>query len=194
METYLAHHGILGMKWGVRRYQNEDGTLTEAGKLRSRKLQDKALKNYNKSLKDAKKRDQMTAKYATKKAYYARQAAKVKSGAYNSPFTKLNSFLGGNQKQRMLAKADALEAKGLMYQVRIDKWQARVDKGEALARKYLQKAERFDSSVMGASRDLAKWKVEKIVADFSGAPVIKSQNDKSANYIVPHDLYKKLVV
>lgn len=30
----LAHHGILGMKWGVRRYQNEDGTLTEAGKKR----------------------------------------------------------------------------------------------------------------------------------------------------------------
>ena len=29
---YLIHHGILGMKWGVRRYQNKDGTLTDAGK------------------------------------------------------------------------------------------------------------------------------------------------------------------
>ena len=29
---YIAHHGILGMKWGVRRFQNEDGSLTQAGK------------------------------------------------------------------------------------------------------------------------------------------------------------------
>jgi hypothetical protein len=31
---YLKHHGILGQKWGIRRYQNPDGTLTNEGKKR----------------------------------------------------------------------------------------------------------------------------------------------------------------
>lgn len=45
----LSHHGIKGMKWGVRRYQNEDGSLTPAGLKRQQK--------FDKELKTAKKLD-----------------------------------------------------------------------------------------------------------------------------------------
>lgn len=57
MNNYeLYHHGILGMHWGIRRFQNEDGTLTEAGK-----------KRYREASKDAKE-------YARAKMYYGEGA------------------------------------------------------------------------------------------------------------------------
>lgn len=60
----LYHHGIKGMKWGIRRYQNKDGSLTAAGKKRisedSKIYKDKykktadAVKNYYDDLKKTK--------------------------------------------------------------------------------------------------------------------------------------------
>ena len=49
MGRELYHHGIKGMRWGVRRYQNEDGSLTEAGKKRYAK---DILQNNRKKRKD----------------------------------------------------------------------------------------------------------------------------------------------
>ena len=53
--TCLAHHGIKGQKWGVRRYQNDDGTLTALGKLRGGHEARKENRSLKKTLKDDKK-------------------------------------------------------------------------------------------------------------------------------------------
>lgn len=54
MEDYLMHHGVLGQKWGVRRFQNADGSLTAAGKQKLSKYKEKELKGldsfYNRNI------------------------------------------------------------------------------------------------------------------------------------------------
>ena len=47
---YLAHFGILGQKWGIRRYQNKDGSLTAAGRKRYGKMTDKYFDEMNKEV------------------------------------------------------------------------------------------------------------------------------------------------
>ena len=50
---YLEHYGIPGMKWGVRRYQNKDGSLTAAGKRHEQKTRYKSIKKIYKQTKAA---------------------------------------------------------------------------------------------------------------------------------------------
>lgn len=40
MSNYIKHHGIKGQKWGVRRFQNKDGSLTLAGRKRQKQNND----------------------------------------------------------------------------------------------------------------------------------------------------------
>lgn len=69
-DDYLYHWGIKGMKWGVRRYQNPDGSLTAAGKKRytnpDGSLNEKGKKKFGNSVKsDAETPKRKTAKDMT---------------------------------------------------------------------------------------------------------------------------------
>lgn len=62
-DYYLCHHGIKGMKWGVRRYQNKDGSYTAAGKKRRQSYEDRVrqkMKDYDEANPQRSKKDNYT--------------------------------------------------------------------------------------------------------------------------------------
>ena len=102
-ENFIEHHGILNMKWGRRRFQNPDGTLTPEGKIRySREKRKQAAKNLKKARKvrEANKKKEM--KLAKKKA---------KIVAKGLDEVKKNSKLFSNQEINDIVNRTQLESK-----------------------------------------------------------------------------------
>ena len=112
--SYLAHHGIKGQKWGVRRYQNEDGSLTDEGKKRYGDYSEKIGKSISKAnrleTKAANARTNLGREWNAMRAVSARLKAERKAdkaegkSKWSSGNSYLNKILRVDEKEQLHAQ------------------------------------------------------------------------------------------
>ena len=112
MENELYHHGVKGQRWGVRRYQNSDGSLTDAGKKRVAKLNakiNKADKKAIESFNSSKKHFQDKKFFSKEKGLDEYQKA-IFSKNYSDRYRKKLRTIGINRNESLKVRAAEYEA------------------------------------------------------------------------------------
>ena len=145
----LCHYGIRGMRWGIRRYQNPDGTLTEAGRKRVSKLRDSNSRLTGKRDKLTKRMEFQTRKYANSISKANQKAAELRVKEYGLFTTKTRA-------DKLEYKASKLEARAAQKAMRIDRTKARIAKIDALVSKNNRKISELNSAEISKGKDYAE--------------------------------------
>lgn len=134
-ELYLAHWGIKGQRWGFRRFQNEDGSLTPAGKNRYRGENSSPRHKASEARKRAKaEEDARQFEENRQKALRTGNATEVLKYKNYSSQKEMDDALRRINTERLLADISAKEtAKGKSVVDKVvdtaDKWRERAEKG-----------------------------------------------------------------
>lgn len=163
-DEFLVHHGIKGQRWGIRRFQNEDGTRTAAGKARERNGEQgsaPAASSQKKGLTDTQKatlkKVAIGAGVAVAAGLAAYGAAKYSDAIKTAAFEK--SVEAGRDAMKALNKESLY--KGVMLSPDLDKYQriSLSEQYDALNRSEFESvmntARKNSSSVKAAVKTLA---------------------------------------
>lgn len=117
LENELYHHGIKGQRWGIRRFQNEDGSLTSAGRKRYKvgdkmdtndpndsAVTRKVKRNYN-EMTDK----EFASRYKVSKKTYMKRVNKYGDPYMNSPLAKMGKDLTKKNQEKRKRAAESIQ-------------------------------------------------------------------------------------
>ena len=160
-DNELMHYGVLGMKWGVRRYQNRDGTLTSSGKKKALKLQN----NYTELIRNHKYRDSNgNLTYAGRKkalklqTEYSDITGKKRLVAFSNKNTNTNNT-ASKAKTKKISEMSNAEIQAKIDRIRLE------NTLRDLTPKQVSKGEKFVNGLKDASVSILKERGTKIAGD-----------------------------
>lgn len=160
-DNELMHYGVLGMKWGVRRYQNRDGTLTSSGKKKALKLQN----DYTELIRNHKYIDSNgNLTYAGRKkalklqTEYSDITGKKRLVAFSNKNTNTNNT-ASKVKTKKISEMSNAEIQAKIDRIRLE------NTLRDLTPKQVSKGEKFVNGLKDASVSILKERGTKIAGD-----------------------------